>query len=519
MPPTTDRSSHAVRVSKAARTHAFGTLAAVTLACAMVALTAVRFWTFSAPYPPGLDGAQWLSYGRALVSGPGRSADSTYAPLVPILAHGFSLVLPPPLGLRVLAALILVLLGAAVWLLCARALGLVWGSLTTALVLPSTAMAEPFFYGGYPQQAALAFGALGITALLVASHNRNLRSRQTALALAAGAFLLSSASHLVFGPLLLVSGMLVVLAASNERSDRRRFLLRTAVALAPAAAMSTFIAVDYICRGYRAPLAVSQRALQDAWTYATRESPGLWAVIVTVGIVVSSTDIIRQVTFARKASSPCRLDEAVFVGFALSVPSGALLMASGQPRLAPPLLLGGAILFAYVCRLAARARLPVLLALLLTWSATIAWLAGSTTGLTHEFASYYQVLDASLAAAVRNIPSTTAGSVAVAADRRGWPIGWWVEALQERPVFTGSNPQWLAFPEEQQRASDAALLFAAQDGQVLRQRARELDVTYLVIRKWEWIGWEHWIDSSAMSPGIIYDDNATIVLEVIPASP
>lgn len=515
----TDLSNRVVRLSSAARAHAFWPLSAVAVACATVMLTVVRYWVFSDPYPPGLDGAQWLSYGRAMVGGPGRSAEGAYAPFVPILAHGFGFVLGPPLGLRVLAALILVLLGIAVWLLCARTLGVVWGSLATALVLPSTAMAEPFFYGGYPQQASLAFGALGITALVVASQHRRLRSRQPAFAVAAGAFLLSSASHLVFGPLLLASGVLVVLAASNERSDRRQFLLQAAAALAPATAISAFVALDYVSRGYNAPLAASQRTLQAAWGYATRESPVLWAVIVIAGIVGSILVVTRQKTPACRFPSTRSLDEAVLVGFALLAPSGTLLIASGQPRLAPPLLLGGAILFAYVCRVVARARSQVLVALLLTWGAALVWLAGTTTGLTREFASYYQVLDVSLVAAVRSIPTIKTGSVAVAADRRGWPIGWWIEALQERPVFTGSNPQWLAFPEEQLRAGDAAMLFAAQDAQVLRQRAGDLDVAYLVIRKWEWIGWERWIDNSATSPAIIYDDNETIVLEVVPAGP
>src|SRR5215217_6573449 len=76
---------------------------AVVLAICTASLTVLRYWYFSAPYPPGLDGAQWLSYGRALFAGTGRSAESTYAPLIPFLAFVLSLSVGPMVALRSLA--------------------------------------------------------------------------------------------------------------------------------------------------------------------------------------------------------------------------------------------------------------------------------------------------------------------------------------------------------------------------------------------------------------------------------
>ncbi|MDQ2653356.1 MAG: hypothetical protein M3Z20_09980 [Chloroflexota bacterium] len=494
-------------------------MSAIALACSMAVLTAIRFWYFSAPYPPGLDGAQWLSYGRALLGGTGRSAESTYAPLMPMLAQSLNLALGPALGLRVLATMTLLLLAAAIWVLSARVVGVVWGSMATALVLPSTAMAEPFFYGGYPQQASLAFGILGITALFSADLADTPGDQTRALVLASGGFLLSSACHLLFGPLLLVSGALVALGISTGKHDRRRFLLQAAATLAPATAVSLYVTFGFFRNGYSAPLAASQRSLLEAWAYATRESPGPWAAIVVGGIAAVSVGVLRSTTVMHTQHATFKLPDAVIAGFALTAPSGILLLASGQPRLVPPLLLGGALLFAFTCRWAARAwrrALPVVLA---TWSVAILWLAWTTTGLTREFAMYYQVLDASWLAAVRSIPPADAGAIAVAADRRGWPVGWWIEALQERPVLTGSNPQWLAFPEERTRADAVAALFASSDAQVLRERTDALDVAYLVMRKWDWIGWDNWIDESGNTVAILYDDNETIVLEITPVGP
>lgn len=510
-------SNRFLAVGSGVRVHPLWRAIPVVLVSSFSALTLLRYWSSSDPYPPGLDGAQWLSYGRAEFGGPGRGAESTYAPLIPALAHGLSLVLGPYLGLRVLAVSLLAVLALAVSLLAVLVLGLTWGSLTAALVLPSTALAEPFYYGGYPQQAALAFGILGIVGLLRANCARSVPGQTCAFAITAICLSLASASHLLFGPLLLLSASLVALAMGMARNVRSSFLLRAAMALAPAAAVSLFVWVTFLDHGYGAPLAVSHRTLRDAWVYATRESPWLWAAIVVGGILSSSLIVMRNwpaVTLAHGFNPPSL---AVVVGFALVGPGTVLLVASGQPRLAPPVLLGGAILAGFTCSTTTRAwtnaRLPVLSA----WCLAIFWLAGITTGLVREFGHFYQVLDASLVTAAQRIPSSSTGAVAVAPDRRGWPVGWWIEALRETPVFTGSNPQWLAFPEERARAEEVDALLASPRASVLQERARDLEVEYLLLRKWEWIGWERWIDGTPDVPTVIYDDNETMVFRI--ASP
>ena len=170
---------------------------------------------------------------------------------------------------------------------------------------------------------------------------------------------------------------------------------------------------------------------------------------------------------------------------------------------------------AFAARTAARASFRAMPLVLSGWIIVVLWLAGTTTGFAREFSRYYQVLDGSLIAATRSIPSTGVGSIAVPADHRGWPVGWWVEALQKRPVFTGSNPQWLAFPEEQARARATSDLLTSPNALVLQRRAGHLGVTYVLMRKWDWIGWERWLDDPTDSPRVIYDDNKTIVLEIV----
>jgi hypothetical protein len=514
-----DRSNRFSPVTGNTRLPPVWTVTAIVLAFSVSLLTVVRFWWLSTPYPSGLDAPQWLSYGGVFFGGAGRSAESTYAPLIPVLAHGLGLYLGPIFGLCVLATAVLVLLAAAIWLLTVRVLGVAWGSLAAALVVPCTAIAEPFFYGGYPQQAALAFGLLGITGLLSLTRSERATDQTRPVLFAGTAFLLASSCHLLYGPLLLASGALVAIGIGVAERELRRYLCLAATCLAPATAASLVVGLSYLDHGYNAPLAVSQRTIQEAWVYAARESPALWAFIV-IGGMLASLLAVRRSRVGSLIPEPTRaFGEAVIVGFALAVPGAVLLVASGQPRLAPPVLLGGAILGAFACRMAADTWHFTLPLALSGWIIGVMWLAGTTTGFAREFARYYQVIDASMIAAISSVPITDDGSIAVAANQRGWPVGWWVEALQERTVFTGSNPQWLAFPIERERARATEELFASPDQQVLQQQAEAMGVTYLLLRKWEWIGWDRWLDTPGRTPAVIYDDNQTLVLEVFPATP
>lgn len=148
-------------------------------------------------------------------------------------------------------------------------------------------------------------------------------------------------------------------------------------------------------------------------------------------------------------------------------------------------------------------------------SALALWLGWRSSGIATEFAGFYRVLDASTvnaAAFLANQPDDHA--IAVMADRRGWPVGWWYEALQQRPVLTGSDPRWLAFPDERNRADAVQALFATRNGQELRELSTQLEVDTLVVRKWEWIGWDRWLDDPAEAPTAVFDDGVTLILQV-----
>jgi hypothetical protein len=135
---------------------------------------------------------------------------------------------------------------------------------------------------------------------------------------------------------------------------------------------------------------------------------------------------------------------------------------------------------------------------------------------TSQFADFYRVVDESLVGAAAAIEADgDSGTVAVREDRRGWPIGWWFEALLDRPVIVGSDSQWLAFPAEREHARQAEALFdGGLDAETFRQRSISSGVRYLVIAKWDWIGWERWITTPGFPVVELYDDDRYLVLRV-----
>src|SRR5215216_3847158 len=135
------------------------------LAVIGIALLAIRRWMLVGPYPPGLDGAQWLALGHGLDGQAiGRSTEGAYAPLTPILAAIAESISSPLTAVRLLAAASGLAVSLAIWFVARGALGPIWGLAVTAILIPASALAEPMLFGGYPQQFALAAGIIALWA-------------------------------------------------------------------------------------------------------------------------------------------------------------------------------------------------------------------------------------------------------------------------------------------------------------------------------------------------------------------
>jgi hypothetical protein len=320
--------------------------------------------------------------------------------------------------------------------------------------------------------------------------------------------LVTAAAHHIYFPIV----MLAILSASglwltgrSPKTDPAGIIGSLALALTPALALYAAVAFAFIRAGYAAPTGASARSVVDAWNYGTREAPALWLLILASGVV----GLIAQ----RRADSL----PAWLLALSLLAPAGFLFLLSGQPRILPPILIGAGIGAALCARWVAgfgpRAH-PAVLLLALAIAVTLVVPADRAAA---QFADFYQVVDESLvraAAAIESEPDSSA--VAVREDRRGWPIGWWFEALLDGPIIVGSDPRWLAFPAEQEHARQAEALFDGRlDAETFRQRAATSGVGYLVVAKWDWIGWERWLTTPGFPVAVLYDDDRYLVLRVI----
>ena len=520
-------------------------------AAAGIILLAIRRWMLVGSFPPGLDGAQWLALGRGLNGQAiGRSTDGAYAPLVPLLATIAESIAGPLLAVRILAAASGLAVSLAVWFVARGALGPVWGLVVTAIVIPASALAEPMLFGGYPQQFSLAAGIVALWAVChylvrsssdeqseppedpqaqrvasspsstgegsaVREYRRDTKwsskFRMTgnlkALVLAGTTAFIAAAAHHVYFPVVTLAILTAVglwLGVSSPKSDLARIIGSLALALTPAVAIFATVAFTFMRAGYAAPLDASTRSFVDAWEYGTRESPELWLVILAIGAVGLA---IRR---------GMRGGSGWLFAASLLVPAGLLFLLSGQPRLLPLILIGAGIAAglcaSWVASLGPRTHAAALL-LAFAIATTLVVPADQATS---RFADFYRVVDESLMGAAAAIESDSSfGAVAVRKDRRGWPVGWWFEALLDRPVIVGSDPEWLAFPEEREHARQAESLFdGGLDAETFQQRAMASGVGYLVVAKWDWIGWERWVNTPGFPIAEIYDDDRYLVLRV-----
>jgi hypothetical protein len=92
------------------------------------------------------------------------------------------------------------------------------------------------------------------------------------------------------------------------------------------------------------------------------------------------------------------------------------------------------------------------------------------------------------------------------AGSQGWPFGWWVEGLLDRPTYYASNLEFLNLADERRRAMLANEMFTSSFGMAgAIDLARPNGISYLVIAT-EWPGYESWVSTSSSL------DGATVVI-------
>ena len=453
------------------------------------------------PWPSGLDGGEWLAIGRGLLGGVGRSTEGAYAPLVPITVAWLARMVGEVDAVRAMAAGSLVAVLLAVALVCTRGERLWIGPVAVVIVGSSATVSEPLAFGGYPQNVALAG-----TVLAIAGAAGWLASGQRSWLVAAGIGGITAAlSHHLYGMVAVVGiAMVACLHVMADRRVPRERWVAVGVVVATSVLCLLPTLVAFRQAAYAPPLSTGSATRLEAWAYGMREAPWLWVVLVITAMVVAFRGA--RVASAWRTRAGAVMAMGGLAGFALTT----------EVRVLPLVVLGTVLILADGLAALEVPQYPMVLpaaVIVFSW-----WISIAGTREAKGFFAFYQTLDGSMLAAAEVIDAETfPGAVAAQADARQWPVGWWYEGLTTTPIMVGSNPRWLGFPDELVRADVAAHLFdGSLTSDALRSAATEAGVGGFVIRKWDWIGWQRWLDAENPAVEVVFDDNEIVVLRLVP---
>lgn len=503
--PPARPATHPIAVLRQVKVHRYEALAFTAALVGAFAAILVERWQEIGTYVAGNDPGSWLALGRQLFGGRGRSAGGTYPPLGPLLVHGAQALFAPMdaarlVGLGSLAAvtaatLFVALQGMDRWLALAVAVG----------VGLSAEVSETVAFGGYPQNYGYAFllvAAVAFAVYLQAGSRRWLALSSVSLA---GAAL----SHHVYYLLACLVVALIWLLWLATKPGKRRALLRTlAVAVASLPSVAYFAPVFLILRrdGYGAPLSAGGMNAQLALRQAVAEARWLWIPVIATGSVF--------IAF----SFPPRRFAVWAVAAALLLATLLLFPATGEIRLLP-LLSTGALLGVGLGLEELRRRSTGTI-----WSKLPLTAAAVFVVLLYPLANadaaaqlhYYRVADRSLL----NTTAWIAGHadqhrVVVREDGRNWPVGWWFEGLTRATIVVGSDPRWLAFPQERENAALVDRFFDPQENaEDVRALAATTNVRFLVFRK-DWSDWQRWAAQMIPPFTVVYDDGEYEIVDVL----
>ena len=99
-------------------------------------------------------------------------------------------------------------------------------------------------------------------------------------------------------------------------------------------------------------------------------------------------------------------------------------------------------------------------------------------------------------------------------NQYGWPVGWWVEGILDRPTYYVSSLEWLNFADERRRASVANDMFNSPRGVSGAIRmARSNGINYIVVAK-GWPNYRAWVSNGGALDGAkpVIDTESTLVL-------
>jgi hypothetical protein len=432
-----------------------------------------------------------------------------YPPAVPALALAADLFGKPIEGLKLIAT-VSSLMPAVGCYVAARLGGAGWSSLLPAAFLAvASSIGEAAAWGGYPQLIGL-----GLMPIALALFDRSLRTWRPGWAALSGlAFAATLAtSHLIASVAALAAVLLVCIhlfLRSMPRPSPSGLVAVAGLVLLPSLPLVLIyvpiLQAIYQTHGTHGPAPANANvAMRDFPSYLYRELRAFWYSAQFVGAAGPA------LYFARRNTKLWPVATAMLAA------SGLLFVVLHEQR------------FGYVAPLAAMLGLTAWLDALRTsirpgiraGSAALALALIPVLGYQslagyHWFrvqTSYYQVLTPDWVGALRYLrEQTQPGSVvAVSANGRLDPTGWWVQGLGRRQALIDTDLAWLNFPGERERTRQAKWIFDPTVSiQESLRRAQSDGVTYLLIDK-------RWQQSQAWTEHVnqltVVDDSPTLMI-------
>jgi hypothetical protein len=454
-------------------------------ACAIAVI--LRAWVLGEPgVPPGIDGGNWLAFGRDLLEGSTRSPALAYPPVVPVLTSMLVSTLGPTLGVATVAAVAAVAPAVGAFLVL-RWAGLGWGGAVLAsFLLAASAVGEAAAWGGYPQLLA---APLVLCSLWLLDGWLRGGKRKALVGAAVGGMLVTSVSHFAALVGILAAVAITLCHLGMSARGRQALVLRRAAAGVGLTGVLALPLVPIYTRLIDAAIA-SRGAEPSLATIGLAELPArfvevhgaawpIWAI----GAAASVTGVV---LFRELRGHPLWIVNA---GSAAALVVTFLI--TREPRVlheVPTMAVLG--LGLWIHRLGrddgagARAKAGAVATAGLALSLALVTFVGIRDFPRQRDA--YAVLDGDLVQAVEWIrDETPEGSLVAVSSVGDAPLGWWVEGLTYRPVLYSAPLRWLAFPEERVAAGLANHLFLSigMPSTEGMRAAEALGVDYVLLAK------------------------------------
>jgi hypothetical protein len=416
--------------------------------------------------PPTIDAGNWLALADSMLGKAVRSPSIVYPPVVPLLTKAAVSLFGLTNGVALLAALSATAPAAGVYI------ALRWleapALLPALLVLGASSVGEATAWGGFPQLIGL-----GLTPMVLVLVDRFMRSWRWGDGLALGMTLMAllATSHFV-GIIALIGVVAVAILTVAQRAwPPLPWKIRVA-RLGVIALPSVWLIPLYwrLATAGHSGAALSASPNRLGWSnllggieFLYRDSPWVWRVLLPLAILA-------PVAVWRERRTPLW---RVTVALVAATAVGAVVFR--EERFLYVLTLATALGLA--CWMAAGARLlPAGRSAASGWwgrerlvaAAVVAVLVGAvgfqfvrSTRFFEGQRNYYGILTPGLVEGIEFLrDETSPGEVVAVTSLRDAPLGWWVEAIAERPTIYGSPLASLVFDDEVRRASLANQLFA-----------------------------------------------------------